>query len=161
MRGLVTLATAFALPLDFPKRDLIVLSAFTVVLGTLVLQGFSIRPLIALLRIAPDNSLDQDVDVARRAMIEAALADVAGSGEPVARAVGVEFEAERDASVDRRQPITAYDRTRLAAIAAKRRLLFEWRHQGRILDDTFHVLEDELDRAELHAAALESSWLEG
>src|SRR5207249_7927181 len=36
MRGLVTLATAFALPSTFPGRDLIVLSAFSVVLGTLV-----------------------------------------------------------------------------------------------------------------------------
>src|SRR4029077_6975795 len=39
MRGLVTLATALALPLDFPSRDVIVLSAFIVVLGTLILQG--------------------------------------------------------------------------------------------------------------------------
>jgi CPA1 family monovalent cation:H+ antiporter len=161
MRGLVTLATAFALPLDFPRRDLIVLSAFTVVLGTLVLQGFTIRPLIALLRIAPDNSLDQDVDAARRAMLEAALADVASSNEPAARAVCAEFATERDASAGRKRPITVYDRTRLAAIAAARRSLLEWRHQGRILDDTYHVLEDELDRAELHAAALDSSSLEG
>jgi Na+/H+ antiporter len=161
MRGLVTLATAFALPLDFPRRDLIVLSAFTVVLGTLVLQGFTIRPLIALLRIAPDNSLDQDVDAARRAMLEAALADVASSDAPAAQAVCAEFATERDASVGRKRPITVYDRTRLAAIGAARRLLLKWRHQGRILDDTYHVLEDELDRAELHAAALDSSSLEG
>src|SRR5262249_12700683 len=39
MRGLVTLATAFALPGDFPERDLIVLTAFAVVLATLVVQG--------------------------------------------------------------------------------------------------------------------------
>jgi CPA1 family monovalent cation:H+ antiporter len=161
MRGLVTLATAFALPPDFPKRDLIVLSAFTVVLGTLVVQGFTIRPLIALLRIAPDNSLDQDVDATRRAMLDAALADVGNFDEPAAQALRGEYETERDASAGRSRPITAYVRTRLAAIAASRRLLFEWRHQGRILDDTFHVLEDELDRAELHAAALDSSWLEG
>src|SRR5262249_29352808 len=41
VRGLVTLATAFALPLDFPGRDPIVLAAFCVVLGTLVLQGLT------------------------------------------------------------------------------------------------------------------------
>src|SRR5262245_57488556 len=46
MRGLVTLATAFALPPGFPGRDLIVLSAFCVVLGTLVIQGFTLRPLL-------------------------------------------------------------------------------------------------------------------
>jgi NhaP-type Na+/H+ or K+/H+ antiporter len=161
MRGLVTLATAFALPEGFPKRDVIVLSAFTVVLGTLVLQGFTIRPLIALLKIAPDNSLDHDVDVTRRAMLEAALAEVAESREPVARALLTEYQAEHDASAGRRRPITAYDKIRQSAIAASRRLLAKWRRQGRILDDTYHVLEDELDRAELHAAALDSSSLEG
>jgi NhaP-type Na+/H+ or K+/H+ antiporter len=38
MRGLVTLAAAFALPEDFPHRDLILLTAFAVVLGSLVLH---------------------------------------------------------------------------------------------------------------------------
>jgi CPA1 family monovalent cation:H+ antiporter len=51
MRGLVTLATAFALPLDFPGRDEIMLTAFSVVLGTLVLQGMTLRPLMRLLRL--------------------------------------------------------------------------------------------------------------
>ena len=161
MRGLVTLATAFALPEDFPKRDVIVLAAFTVVLGTLVLQGFTIRPLIALLKIAPDNSLDHDVDVTRRAMLEAALAEVAESRDAVAAALLVEYQTEHDASAGRRRPITAYDSIRQSAIAASRRLLADWRHQARILDDTYHVLEDELDRAELHSAALDSSSLEG
>ncbi|MEX6775125.1 sodium:proton antiporter, partial [Pseudomonas aeruginosa] len=36
MRGLLTLATAFALPRSVPGRDLIVLAAFGVVIGTLV-----------------------------------------------------------------------------------------------------------------------------
>ena len=43
MRGLITLATAFALPQQFPGRDLIVLCAFCGVLGTLVIQGFTPR----------------------------------------------------------------------------------------------------------------------
>ena len=38
MRGIVSLAAALALPVDFPHRDLIVLAAFSVVLGTLVIQ---------------------------------------------------------------------------------------------------------------------------
>lgn len=48
MRGFVTLATAFALPTNFPQRDTIVLTAFAVVLGTLVFQGLTLRPLISL-----------------------------------------------------------------------------------------------------------------
>ena len=47
MRGIVTLAAAFAIPetlpngSPFPYRDLILLCAFAVVLGTLVLQGLT------------------------------------------------------------------------------------------------------------------------
>jgi CPA1 family monovalent cation:H+ antiporter len=37
MRGIVTLAAAFALPADFPDRDLILQVACSVVLGTLVI----------------------------------------------------------------------------------------------------------------------------
>lgn len=44
MRGIVTLATALALPEHFPGRDFILLSAFVVVSGTLLLQGLSLRP---------------------------------------------------------------------------------------------------------------------
>jgi CPA1 family monovalent cation:H+ antiporter len=83
MRGLVTLATAFALPPEFPGRNVIVLTAFTVVLGTLIVQGFTIRPLIALLRIPPDHSLRGEVTETRRALLDAALRELAAfSGEP-------------------------------------------------------------------------------
>jgi CPA1 family monovalent cation:H+ antiporter len=161
MRGLVTLATAFSLPPRFPGRDVIVLSAFTVVLGTLILQGFTIRPLIAVLGIAPDNSLDEDVAATRRAMLDAALevlADASSEGAPALRA---EYAAARAASRGRARPSTGYDELRLRALAAERRLLHEWRRAGRILDDTYFVLEDELDREELHTASLDSSSLSG
>jgi CPA1 family monovalent cation:H+ antiporter len=61
MRGIVTLAAAYALPTTlgdgspFPYRDLALLCAFLVVLGTLVVQGLTLGPLIALLKVqAPD-----------------------------------------------------------------------------------------------------------
>ncbi len=44
MRGIVTLAAALALPGGFPGRDLIVFASFCVVLGTLVVQGLTLRP---------------------------------------------------------------------------------------------------------------------
>src|SRR5262245_187691 len=72
MRGLVTLATAFALPLDFPGRDPIVLTAFCVVLGTLVLQGLTLKPLLHFLRLEPDQSIEQEVSRARIAVMQAA-----------------------------------------------------------------------------------------
>ena len=42
MRGIVTLAAAFALPPGFAYRDLILLTAFAVVLGSLVIQGLTL-----------------------------------------------------------------------------------------------------------------------
>jgi CPA1 family monovalent cation:H+ antiporter len=161
MRGLVTLATALALPREFPSRDVIVLSAFMVVLGTLILQGFTIRPLIALLRIAPDASLDEDVSRMRNAMLDAALQELAEMTGEGAAALRAEFGAVREGNVGRAQPDTEYDSMRRRAIAAERRLLADWRRLGRIQDDAYHLLEDELDRAELHVAGVSSTGLEG
>jgi CPA1 family monovalent cation:H+ antiporter len=160
MRGLVTLATAFALPPEFPGRNVIVLSAFTVVLGTLIIQGFTIRPLIALLRIAPDHSLAREVAEARGAMLDAALGELEGHTGEAADAVRGEYGAARVAGGDPTRSATDYDNLRMLAIAAERRLLIDWRRRGRIFDDTYHLLEEELDRAELHAAALNTTSLE-
>jgi CPA1 family monovalent cation:H+ antiporter len=160
MRGLVTLATALALPQEFPSRDVIVLSAFIVVLGTLILQGFTIRPLIALLRIETDASLDEDVSQTRNAMLDAALKELAEISGDGAAALRAEYGAARALNVGRAQPDTEYDSMRRRAITAERRLLAEWRRHGRIQDDTYHLLEDELDRAELHVAALSNTWLD-
>jgi len=161
MRGLVTLATAFALPPDFPGRDLNVLAAFTVVAGTLVAKGFTIRPLIAWLRIAPDRSLDEEVAITRRGMLDAALAELEGVNDEGVEALRAELTAQRDSSDSRSRPVTSHDRARLRAVSAARRFLIERRRQGQIFEDTYHRLEDELDRAELHAAQLESTLLEG
>jgi monovalent cation/hydrogen antiporter len=51
MRGFVTMAAAFALPESFPQHDTVVLTAFCVVLATLVLQGLTLRPLVTLLKL--------------------------------------------------------------------------------------------------------------
>ena len=161
MRGLVTMATALALPPQFPVCDVIVLSAFVVVLGTLILQGFTMRPLISLLRIAPYSSLDEEVALTRNATLDAALAELAQVAGQVVQAVRGEYGAARSGSTDRSRPNTSDDGVRMQAIAAERRLLFEWRRLGRIQDDAFHLLEDELDRAELQAAPAATSldWL--
>jgi Na+/H+ antiporter len=161
MRGLVTLATALALPREFPGRDVIVLSAFTVVLGTLILQGFTIRPLIALLRIAPDASLDQEVGQTRNAMLDAALEELTRVPGEAAAALRAEYGAARVENAGRARPDTEYDNIRRRAIAAERRLLADWRRSGRIQDDAYHLLEDELDRAELHVAPMSSTSLDG
>jgi CPA1 family monovalent cation:H+ antiporter len=80
MRGAVSLAAALAIPLatdagaPFPHRDLIVFLTFTVILGTLVLQGLTLPALIRLLGIEPDRGEDEEDAQARIRAAEAALA---------------------------------------------------------------------------------------
>ena len=94
-------------------------------------------------------------------MLDAALSELTPSSGATAEAVRAEYAAARAASTDSSRPTTDYDELRLRAIGAERRVLIEWRRQGRILDDVYHLLEDELDRAELHAASLGAQSLEG
>ncbi|MCR6480528.1 cation:proton antiporter [Variovorax sp. ZS18.2.2] len=153
MRGLVTMATAFALPADFPGRDLIVLSAFAVVLGTLVIQGFTIGPLIKALKIEPDASLDKEISLARTAMMDAALSALEAEDGDAADAVRDEYRATRVIASNENQPQarTAHDRLRATAIRAQRQALDALRAGGQIEDDTYHRLEEEMDWAELNA----------
>ena len=82
MRGIVSLAAAMALPAAFPYRDLIVLTAFSVVLGTLVIQGLTLKPLLRALDLHDDDPVGREVSAAR----ERALA--CGAGDLRARSIG-------------------------------------------------------------------------
>ncbi|HWU32547.1 MAG TPA: Na+/H+ antiporter [Marmoricola sp.] len=59
MRGVVTLAAAFVIPVNAPHRDVLLLIAFTTVAGTLFLQGLSLPGLARALKApAPDPVSD-------------------------------------------------------------------------------------------------------
>ena len=91
MRGIVTLAAALALPPAFPYRDLIVLTAFSVVLGTLVIQGLTLKPLLRALKLHDDDPVGREVLEARRRALQAGLSSVAGDDSGVADAIRREF----------------------------------------------------------------------
>lgn len=154
MRGLVTLATSFALPANFPKRDLIVLTAFVVVIGSLVIQGLTLGPLMRWLGVEPDRSFARELAFARGTMLDAALAKLAMHDGEAAEAVRAEYKAARRSArcSDNPQAETAQDRLRMEAIAAERAAIAKLRREGRIGDDVFHQLEEELDWSELNAA---------
>jgi CPA1 family monovalent cation:H+ antiporter len=154
MRGLVTLATAFALPMNFPSRDLIVLSAFFVVLGTLVLQGLTLKPLIRWLGIEPDTSVEAEVSRARVAIMQAGLKSLGRNRSPAALALRTQYAAARTVAADKKNPqrATKYDELRMAAIQRQRNALKRLRDSGAIGDEAYHRLEEELDWAELDAA---------
>jgi len=76
MRGVVTLAAALALPVDFPGRDAILVAAFAVILFTVLVQGTTLGPLIRRLRLGGGASLPDghlDASMARVAVNQAAL----------------------------------------------------------------------------------------
>jgi NhaP-type Na+/H+ or K+/H+ antiporter len=73
MRGVVSLAAAYALPMSFPHRDLLLLATFAVVMGTLVVQGLTLGPLIRLLGVHDDGQLEREIKHARQVVTQAAV----------------------------------------------------------------------------------------
>jgi CPA1 family monovalent cation:H+ antiporter len=155
MRGLVTLATALSLPAVFPQRDLIVLSAFAVVLGTLVLQGLTLGPLIQRLAFPPDHSFGQEVAAARVQILDAAVKSLADRTDEIATRLREIYEEERKIAMTGNHPreVSEFDALRRQSVATKRIKLAELRRAGIIDDDVFHALEQELDWAELAASS--------
>ena len=157
MRGLLTLATALALPMagggapGFPHRDLIVTAAFAVVLGTLILQGLTLGPLMHRLGLSDDGAVGRELDLARQRGTRAALAALDGLSEPEAAVLRREYGVVlQDESMDWLRP-EVFGQLHLKAIAAERDTLHGLRQDRQIGDDAFHALEEELDWAEGNA----------
>jgi monovalent cation/hydrogen antiporter len=156
MRGIVTLATAFALPEGFPYRDLILFTAFAVVLGSLVIQGLTLRPLILALQLKEDDFVANEVAHARGVAYRAALQEIDSDPSEEAELLRLEYRAVlRQAANDPDGGIVSSelpaDPLRRRAILAARRAVLDLRQSEAIGDDAFHQLEEELDRAELGA----------
>jgi CPA1 family monovalent cation:H+ antiporter len=164
MRGIVTLAAALALPggvPGFPHRDLIVFSAFCVVLTTLVLQGLTLRPLLHFLCLDEDRTVEREVGIARAETARAALQvlDQDGGSSSAADVLRGEYRARLHAeeSPEAHQAEARSDGALAAlqrrAVDAQRDALTELRARQVIGDDAFHVVEEEIDLMELTADA--------
>ena len=156
MRGIVTLAAAYALPENFPYRDLILLTAFAVVLGSLVIQGLTLRPLILALNLKQEDPVGAEVARARAIAYRAALEEIEGDPSEEAEILRLEYRAmlmHSESDPDGGVPTSELpaDPLRRRAIEAARRSILTLRRSEEIGDDAFHQLEEELDRAELSA----------
>ncbi len=155
-RGIVTVATALALPPSFPERGMFLFLALMVTLGTLLIQGLTLRPLVNAMRLPADDLVDSEIRHARVETAKAALIAIGDDYQTGAEALRDELRQERDQashaeSGDGRAhfPIKAL---RAQALRAQRERLLELRDGGHIGDDAFHRLEEELDLAELATA---------
>ena len=161
MRGIVTLAAAFAIPetlpdgTPFPYRDLILLCAFAVVLGTLVLQGLTMAPLIrrlGLTRRRPGRPRDPARPHAGlRALLDAIADDDTLAAKLLRKEYGAVVELNSSHADDAPIDEVPGGPLRRRAIAVARQRAFELRRDDVIGDDAYRVLVQELDWAELSA----------
>src|SRR5262245_57278798 len=156
MRGIVSLAAALALPASFPFRGVIVLTAFAVVLGTLIIQGLTLGPLLTALDLRDDDPVGHEVGAARERALRAGLARFEHDRSPDAEAVRQELIAHLGPAQgvpddgDAR-PFTHTDIHR-EALAAARQAVHAMRASDEIGDDAFHQMEEELDWIEMAGA---------
>lgn len=165
MRGIVSLASAMALPLatmtgaPFPFRDEIILITFMVILVTLVFQGLSLPVLIRALDLGEDRSLEHEERQARERAATAALSRLEAVGTedwPVADHVAqlrIHYDRRRQRFGDgdpadtgcTQEVAEAFRRLRHETLTAERLALIDLRDQGVIGDEILHRLEHELD----------------
>ena len=165
MRGTVTLAAALALPTsshggtDFPYRDMILVTAFAVVLGTLVLQGMTLRPIMMKLRLEADDSVNREVRFARvetlrAAVIAAGECPGAETAELVRHRYSLQLRHAEEEFANRGVVVASDDRDAdaevvRAATEAARQRLGALRADGSIGDAAFQAVQEELDWADL------------
>lgn len=167
MRGIVTLAAAFAIPetlpngSPFPYRDLILLCAFAVVLGTLVLQGLTMKPLIRRMGLTDDDPVGREIRLGRTQAYDALLDAIKDDETPAAKLLRKEYGAVVEMNTSQ-APDTPVDEVpggplRRRAIAVARQRALELRRDEVIGDDAYRVLLQELDWAELSAGGARQS----
>ena len=151
MRGFVTMATAFALPETFPHRDTVVLTAFSVVLATLVLQGLTLVPLNKLLKLDRSQDARRELTTARAALAEAGLASIAGQDGQEAENLRYRLLVKQQTCAGKADA-ESFERLRalgLKAIAAERLELETLRSRDQIGPEAYLDLQEQLDWNEL------------
>lgn len=175
MRGVVSLAIAFSIPLTvhggepFPGRNLILFLTFTTVIGTLVVQGVSLPPLIRLLKfpardvqaetLAEANAQAQASRAAEQRLDELLADERNALPAPLADRLRTVLERRRNAVWERlgqANPVTGesvddtYRRLSREMIGAEREVFVRLR-DGRYIDD--EMLRTLLRRLDLEEAA--------
>ncbi|WP_070156072.1 Na+/H+ antiporter [Sphingobium phenoxybenzoativorans] len=165
MRGVVTLAVALSVPADFPGRDFMLVAAFGVILGTVLVQGMTLGRLIGWARLSEPESdrprmtmseAEAAMAKAQVAVVETGAFDVDGKLvhpqllERYRRraVISADYAGREDHFSD---TLHAHFDLVLVAIAAGRAELIRLHRAGDIDERTLHELERDLDLEELSA----------
>jgi Na+/H+ antiporter len=164
LRGADSLVIALALPLTtsagkpFPSRDLIIFVTFGVIFITLVLQGFSLSPLVRRLGLEGDGAAAREERLVRVAMADAALDTLRRIArdreipEKVIAALRSEYEARRRVAERTHLPAgsdsndaAAYRALRRRIQAAERAELLKLAETGKMGGDVMRHLQRQQD----------------
>lgn len=166
MRGVVTLAAALSLPIDFAGRDLILASAFGVILITVLVQASTLPLLISLF---PSIGLQTETQIVKQELAvrrkiarkqRKAMTDYCAQLQidPLEFAVidlglaSIEAEPYFDASAETRpKSTTAHFEAALAAIRTGRAEALRLYRHGDIPDGIMRNIEQDLDLQEIAA----------
>ncbi|OLP62549.1 Na+/H+ antiporter [Xaviernesmea oryzae] len=165
MRGVVTLALALSLPQDFPGRDFILVMAFAVILGTVLIQGTTLGRIISWVGLGDVETerAPMTMSEAERSMAQVQLVTVQNlayddDGELIHPQLLRRYEQRVRASInyaeetERYSPLLhAHFDVVLEAVAAGRHELIRLHRAGQIDDETLRELERDLDLEELSA----------
>jgi CPA1 family monovalent cation:H+ antiporter len=162
MRGVVTLAAAFVLPAETPHRDVLVLAAFAVVGGTLLVNGTTLPWLVRRLDVVgPDPAEDALegaalLSKATRAGLER-LDELKQEGDDPHIIERLEERARNRADAawerlgaasDKETPSETYRRLRQEMLAAERRVVLHARDNGKVDDEVLQDVMNLLDAEE-------------
>jgi CPA1 family monovalent cation:H+ antiporter len=179
LRGGDSLVIALSVPLTvssgkpFPGRALILFLTFGVIVFTLVIQGLTLKGVIRLLRLRPDEESDAE-EIEARSRVTAAgltkLESLAPSGaleEQVRRGLQAKFE-HRSHRFDARahggrhekdeKRTEAYRRLRLGMIGAEREELLRLRDEEVISDPVLRRIQKDLDLEQVLLQSSDSPW---
>ncbi|MFJ1745112.1 Na+/H+ antiporter [Streptomyces sp. NPDC088116] len=176
MRGVVSLAIAFSIPLTvhddrpFPGRNLVLFLTFTTVIGTLVVQGLTLPPLIRLLKVSgrdrqaetlAEAQAQSEASAAAEQLLDELLADERNAlPPPLAERLRTVMERRRNAVWERLGTVNevtgesaddTYRRLSGEMIAAERAVFVDLRNRRSIDDEMLRTLLRRLDLEEAAA----------
>lgn len=170
VRGVVTLALALSVPEGFPGRDFILVTAFAVIAGTVLLQGTTLGRVIAWAGLSESDAerprLTMNQAEAAVAVVQAErVRDLAydGEGQLIHPMLLERYQRRASASADyaaeaeQLAPLLhAHFDVVLEAVAAGRQELIRLHRAGEIDDETLNELERDLDLEEPGAISAKS-----
>ena len=170
MRGVVTLAAAFVIPEHTEHREVLLLIAFTVVAGTLLIQGLTLPVFARRLRVPSPDPMDDAL--ARATLLQQAskaghheleqleYEDHHGVVDLIKQRVNQRNFAAWErlgTTPDEESPSDLYTRIRLAMIEAERRRILEIRSSGTVPSE---VVSDVLAMLDVEESMLDVSTAE-